>query len=182
MEKQRIKSERISGRRLLIVLFLLSSFPVFSQTLTSAMIRELRISPVENQQLQVNTDIKFETVIPYTLPSQIDLSMPEENDEMIFKTLRKVEWGGGTKIEIWFLFTKTGTYTPKPLLIKIKNSRRQIQFDPRQCCEGCRNKEEENQLEYNIYHWGHIHIGADTFPLGFKFHKTFSIDAETSSA
>ena len=130
MEKQRIKSERISGRRLLIVLFLLSSFPVFSQTLTSAMIRDLRISPVENQQLQVNTDIKFETVIPYTLPSQIDLSMPEENDEMIFKTLRKVEWGGGTKIEIWFLFTKTGTYTPKPLLIKIKNSRRQIQFDP----------------------------------------------------
>ena len=94
------------------------------------MIRDLRISPVENQQLQVNTDIKFETVIPFTLPSQIDVSMPEENEEMIFKTLRKVEWGGGTKIEIWFLFTKTGTYWPKPLVVKIKNSRRQIQFDP----------------------------------------------------
>ena len=129
MEKQRNKSGRISGRRLLILLFLFATFPAFSQSLTSAMIRDLRISPVQNQQLQVNTDIKFETEIPYTLPSQIDLSMPEENDNMIFKTLRKVESDGGTRIEIWYQFSNTGTYTPPPLVAKIKNSRRQIQFD-----------------------------------------------------
>lgn len=93
------------------------------------MLRELRISPVPDQQFQVNTDIKFETEIPFTLPSQIDISMPEEDEHMIFKTLRKVESGGGTKIEIWYSFDKTGTYTPKPLVIKLKNSRRQIQFE-----------------------------------------------------
>ena len=129
MEKQRTKSERFFSRRLLIVFFLLTTFPSFSQTLTSAMLRELRISPVENQQLWVNTDIKFETVIPFTLPSQIDVSMPEEDELMTFKTLRKVEWNGGTKIEIWYSFAKTGTYKPSALVVKIKNSRRQIQFD-----------------------------------------------------
>ena len=130
MEKQRTKSRRCPGRRLLIVFLLLTTFPAFSQTLTNAMLRELRISPVPDQQFQVNTDIKFETEIPFTLPSQIDLSMPEEDDHMFFKTLRKVESNGGTKIEIWFQFDKTGTYTPRPLILKIKNSRKQIQFDP----------------------------------------------------
>ena len=129
MEKQRTKSRRASSRRLLIVLLLLSTSSAFSQTLTNAMLRELRISPVPDQQFQVNTDIKFETEIPFTLPSQIDISMPEEDEHMIFKTLRKVESGGGTKIEIWYSFDKTGTYTPKPLVIKLKNSRRQIQFE-----------------------------------------------------
>ena len=129
MEKQRVKSESVIGRRLLILLFLFTAFPLFSQTLTSAMIRDLRISPVQNQQFQVNTDIKFETEIPFTLPSQIDVSMPEEDENMIFKTLRKVESGGGTRIEIWYQFSNTGTYTPSPLVVKIKNSRRQIQFD-----------------------------------------------------
>ena len=129
MEKQRSKSKRLTGRRLLIVFFLLTTFQGFSQTLTNAMLRSLRISPVENQQFWVNTDIKFETVIPFTLPSQIDISMPEETEHMSFKTLRKVEWDGGTKIEIWFSFDKTGTYIPSPLVVKIKNSRRQIQFD-----------------------------------------------------
>ena len=129
MEKQRNKSGRISGRRLLILLFVFMSFPLFSQSLTSAMIRDLRISPAQNQQLQVNTDIKFETVIPYTLPSQIDVSMPEEDEHMFFRTLRKVESDGGTKLEIWFLFDERGTYRPKPLVVRIKNSRRQIQFD-----------------------------------------------------
>ena len=129
MEKQRTKSGRTSGRRLLILLLLSVSFPGFSQTLTNAMIRDLRIAPAQNQQFQVNTDIKFETEIPFTLPSQIDVSMPEENENMIFKTLRKVESDGGTRIEIWYQFSNTGTYTPSPLVVKIKNSRRQIQFE-----------------------------------------------------
>ena len=129
MEKQRNKSGRISGRRLLIVLFLLTVFPGFSQTLTNAMLRELRISAVPDQQLWVNTDIKFETVIPFILPSQLDVSMPDVDEHVTFKTFRKVEWDGGTKIEIWFSFDKTGTYTPRPLVVKIKNSRRQLLFD-----------------------------------------------------
>ena len=142
MEKQRKQSESESGRRLLkkyIRFFLLSVFlfstaaEAFSQTLTNAMLRELRISPVQDQQLAVNTDIKFEVIIPYTMPGQIDVSMPQEVENVQFKTLRKVESGeagGGTKIELWFSFSKTGLYALSPLVVKIKNSRRQIPFMP----------------------------------------------------
>lgn len=142
MEKQRKQSESKSCRRLLklffkgflpALVFAAGSQFLFSQTLTNALIRELRISPVENQQLAANSDIKFEVIIPYTLPSQIDVSMPEEIENVQFKTLRKVEAGengGGTKIEIWFSFSKTGTYIIPPLAMKIKNSRRQIPFMP----------------------------------------------------
>ena len=106
---------------------------VFCQTLTNALLRELRISPAPDQQLVVNNDIKFEVTIPYTLPSQIDISMPDEPNNVQFKTLRKVEAGaagGGTKIELWFSFSKTGLYVFSPLIIKIKNSRRQLAFMP----------------------------------------------------
>ncbi len=143
MEKQRKQPEPESSRRLLKKLLLTFFVPAFlfaagttnafSQTLTSAMIRELRITPVQEQQLAVNSDIKFEVIIPYTLPSQIDVSMPEEPENVVFKTLRKVESGesgGGTKIELWFSFSKTGTYILSPLTVKIKNSRRQIPFMP----------------------------------------------------
>lgn len=135
MEKQRNKSVSESCRRLLKKLFAFAVLffcggVLFSQTLTSAMTRELRITPAQGQQLCVNSEIKFEVTIPYTLPGQIDVSMPEEKENVSFRTLRKVESNGGTKIEIWFLFSKTGTYTLNPLVIKIKNSRRQIQFSP----------------------------------------------------
>ncbi len=142
MEKQRKQSKQQSRRRLLkqflkgfLVTLFFAAGPqyIFSQTLTNALIRELRITPSQNQQLTVNSDIKFEVIIPYTLPSQIDVSMPEEPENVQFKTLRKVEAsenGGGTKIEIWFSFSKTGTYIIQPLSIKIKNSRKQIAFMP----------------------------------------------------
>ena len=142
MEKQRKYPKQQSCRRLLkqflkgflvALLFAAGAQTVYSQTLTNALIRDLRISPVQNQPLAVNTDIKFEVVIPYTLPSQIDVSMPEEIENVQFKTLRKVEAGGnggGTKIEIWFSFSKTGTYIIPPLSMKIKNSRKQIAFMP----------------------------------------------------
>ena len=143
MEKQRNYSESESFRRLLKKLILTVLVPLcffaagaqtaFSQTLTNAMIRELRISPAADQQLAVNTDIKFEVIIPYTLPGQIDVSMPQEAENVQFKTLRKVESGergGGTKIELWLSFAKTGTYVLSPLVVKIKNSRKQIAFMP----------------------------------------------------
>ena len=134
MEKQRKHSESKSCRRLLktilqrfvvFLAFISGSQSLFSQTLTNALIRELRISPAENQQLAANSDIKFEVIIPYTLPSQIDVSMPEEIENVQFKTLRKVEAGekgGGTKLEIWFSFAKTGTYIIPPLAMKIKTA------------------------------------------------------------
>ena len=132
MEKQRIKSNTKSCRRLLIsflILFFAGKSGIFAQTLTSSMIRQLRISPVEGQDLCVNSEIKFEVVIPYTAPGKIEVSMPEEINDVTFKTLRKVEKDGGTKIEMWFTFAKTGTYSLKPLVVSIKGSRKQISFD-----------------------------------------------------
>ena len=130
MEKQRNKSIAKSFERLLIALLVFTVQPLYSQSLTSAIIRELRIVPAKEQQLCVNSEIKFEVIIPYTMPSQLEPSLPEETENVSFKTLRKVESDGGTKIEIWFSFAKTGTYQLKPLVVKIKNSRRQLTFEP----------------------------------------------------
>ena len=136
MEKQRSKSGSKSFGRLLAVIlggivWLAAGSPgVYAQTLTSAMIQAIRLSPVENQDLYVNSDIKFEAQIPYTLPGQIDVSMPDEIANASFKTLRKVESEGGTKIEIWYSFSREGTYIIPALTLKIKNSRRRISFDP----------------------------------------------------
>ncbi len=141
MEKQRNESGTESGRRLLkkltaasfVFLWIFGRASVFGQTLTNAMLRELRINPAADQLLTANSDIKFEVLIPYTKPGQIEITLPEEKDNIQFKTLRKVESGengGGTKIEMWFSFAKTGTYALTPLTVKIKNSRRQIPFTP----------------------------------------------------
>ena len=136
MEKQRSKSGSKSFGRLLafilggIVWFAAGVPGAFAQTLTTAMIQAIRLSPVENQDLYVNSDIKFEAQIPYTLPGQIDVSMPDEIPDASFKTLRKVEAEGGTKLEIWYSFSREGTYIIPALTIKIKNSRRRIAFDP----------------------------------------------------
>ena len=136
MEKQRSKSDTKSFGRLLkfllctIVWLAAGVSGAFAQTLTTAMIQTIRLSPVENQNLYVNSDIKFEAQIPYTLPGQIDVSMPDEMPFASFKTLRKVEAEGGTKLEIWYSFSREGTYTLPALTVKIKNSRRRIQFNP----------------------------------------------------
>ncbi|MBO4533536.1 MAG: hypothetical protein J5726_07565 [Treponema sp.] len=136
MEKQRSKSGTKSFGRLLkvllcgIVWLAAGGSGAFAQTLTTAMIQAIRLTPAENQDLYVNSDIKFEAQIPYTLPGQIDVSMPDEMPFASFKTLRKVEAEGGTRIEIWYSFSREGTYTLPTLTIKIKNSRRRIQFNP----------------------------------------------------
>lgn len=142
MEKQRKYAKSESGRRLLkkivkeivfALVFMSVSQSLFCQSLTNALIRELRISPVPEQALVVNSDIKFEVIIPYTTPGQIEVSMPQEPENVQIKTLRKVEAagnGGSTKIELWISFAKTGMYFFSPLEVKIKNSRKQIAFMP----------------------------------------------------
>ena len=118
MEKQRNKSIAKSFGRLLIALLIFTVQPLYSQTLTSAIIRELRIVPAKDQTLCVNSEIKFEVTIPYTMPGQLELLMPEETENVSFKTLRKVESEGGTKIEIWFLFAKQELTSSSRLWLK----------------------------------------------------------------
>lgn len=125
MEKQRIKSICKSCTRLLIFFFAAS---LYSQSLTYNMIKQLRITPVAEQMLYTRNDIKFEVTIPYVSPNQVEITIPSDEDGVIFKTLRKTEDMDGTKIELWYNFSKKGYFTLKPLAVKIKNINRQIKF------------------------------------------------------
>lgn len=101
--------------------------------LTSAMIKALRIVPSEGQQHYTNKSIKFEVLIPYVKPNQVEIETPVEQNKISFKSLRRVEdfsEYGGTKIEIWFSFSEAGIYKIKPLNVRIKNISRTIQFSP----------------------------------------------------
>ena len=131
MEKQRIKSNSKSRRRLLGFLLLLCCSTCFGQVLTSSMIKELRISPIEEQLLFTNTTIKFELNLPYVKPNQIELFTPETQNNVSFKTMRKSEnySEGGTKVELWLSFEKAGTYKLKPLNVRVRNSLYKIQFE-----------------------------------------------------
>ena len=62
MEKQRINAKSRFIKRLLIFVFLILNVnsSIFSQYLTYSIIKDLRITPVENQDLYANTEIKFE--------------------------------------------------------------------------------------------------------------------------
>ena len=138
MEKQRSKSDSKSFGRLLraaaVCTFLLfftgGSQRLFAQTLSNAALSSIRLNLAENQNLYVNSEIKFEAQIPYTLPGQIDVSLPQEMPDVSFKTLRKVEAEGGTRLELWYSFSKEGNYQLPSLTIKIRNSRRAIPFEP----------------------------------------------------
>lgn len=125
MEKQRIKSIIRSFTGLLVLLFTSS---LYGQTLTYAMIKQLRITPVEDQMFYTRNDIKFEVTIPYVSPNQIDITIPSDEENVMFKILRKTEDFDGTKIELWYNFSKKGNYRLNPLELKIKNIQRTIKF------------------------------------------------------
>ena len=133
MEKQRIKSDTKSCRRLLILLVLLFAIvpsKLSAQKINSSVIKSLKIEPSPDQDLFTNTSLKFEVVIPGIKPGQIEAAVPAEAENVSFRTLRRVEDfpTGGTKIELWMTFSKDGTYRLNPLLIKIKNSSYNIKF------------------------------------------------------
>lgn len=138
MEEQRIITKSKFGKRLLILFLIFSTLPLcnfFGDTrrLTSAMVRDLSVVPVENQKLYINTDIKFELKIPYVSPGNVQINSQDYPADIEFKTLRKTEYNsdeGGTKIEIWLSFAKTGTYNIKPLSLVIQGSKRSIKFAP----------------------------------------------------
>ena len=93
MEKQRINAKSRFIKRLLIFVFLILNVnsSIFSQYLTYSIIKDLRITPVENQDLYANTEIKFEVTVPYTMPSQMQISIPDLPQNVTFQTLRRTE-------------------------------------------------------------------------------------------
>lgn len=140
MEKQRSKSRsKFIGRLLslknifITVIFSLSICNVFSQQmLTTVLFKDLLIKPV-GEEFLANEDIKFEVDIPEAKPSDIQIQQPIESTGISFKTMRSslnTQEGSGTKIELWYRFSKKGTYTLKPLVIKINNIPKRIEFEP----------------------------------------------------
>lgn len=133
MEKQRINAKSRFIKRLLIFVFLIFNVnsSIFSQYLTYSIIKDLRITPVENQDLYANTEIKFEVTVPYTMPSQMQISIPDLPQNVTFQTLRRTESysePGSTRIELWLSFSKEGTYKLPALNVKINDVKRTIKF------------------------------------------------------
>ena len=132
MEKQRIKEFFRSCRRFLISL-LISGLcaSAFSQNLILQQIKQLRIVPVEGQNLYTKTDLKFTVTIPNVRSSQVQVLASKQEQDIMFRTIRKSEnyEQKGTTIELWYNFAEKGTYTPAPLPVIIQNQRRSIAFE-----------------------------------------------------
>lgn len=133
MEKQRIRKFIKSGRRLLVILLaIFCSSQAFTQTISWEQIRQLKITPDEGQALYTKTDIKFSVTIPNARSSQVQVLSTEQKSDITFRTIRKSDnyEKNGTTIEIWYNFSKKGTYHLKPVSVMIKNRRRSIEFNP----------------------------------------------------
>lgn len=133
MEKQRNKTAGKSGKRLLsFLVFLFFTFPVFSQTLTAAMIKELTFEPAAEQKMYAKEDLKFEVVLPYVKSNQVQIQSPAVVPNVNFKQIKKTDdyVNGGVKLEIWFIFSKKGDYQLPALSLTIQNRKRSIKFAP----------------------------------------------------
>lgn len=138
MEKQRTKSGSKFSRRLLAA-FVFVSFlnPLYAKFLTNNDFANLRFVPVQTSNdstdFFTNTDIRFEVEVPYVRPGEIDISSPDDMDNVSFKTLKRTELEsefGGTKIEVWYSFSKKGNYTLQPLTVRVQGFKRTIAFEP----------------------------------------------------
>lgn len=122
MEKQRRKSKyRLFIRLLILGVLFFNATNVFSQSLREK-INSLEISPAENQDLYIKSDIKFEVELPDVNPNSVQVRSADFGENVNLKSLRKSESIGkstSTKIEFWLSFDKVGVYkfAKLPLLI-----------------------------------------------------------------
>ena len=134
MEKQSIKRTTRFISRLLISFSLFSFVATASagEILTRDEIKRLHFSPVPNQQLFTNTDIQFEINIPKVRPVEVQVLRTPETETEGFKSMKKFEnfAEGGTKIQIWYSFEKTGTHILPPLKVMIQNRQSYLSFEP----------------------------------------------------
>lgn len=136
MEKQRTKSGSKFSRGLLAA-FVFVSFinPLHAKFLTNSDFANLHFTPVQtgnDSDFYTSTDIRFEVEVPYVKPVDIDISSPDDMDNASFKTLKRTELDGeegGTRIEVWYSFSKKGTYTLQPLTLRVQGFKRTIAFD-----------------------------------------------------
>lgn len=138
MEKQRIFTGKKSFGRLLILLGLIFPYQLFAQ--------EAVFTAEKNQQFYTNSEILFTANFPDLMPGQIEITVPKDEDGIHFRTMRSSQYyandssgpyspsransESGAKIELWFTFSKAGTFTIKPIQAKIRNNKSEIKFLP----------------------------------------------------
>lgn len=139
MEKYRNKSGSEFSRRLLtffVFCFLLT--PLHGRFLTNKDFENLRFTPYQNendtQDFYTSTDIRFEVIVPSVEPGEIEVASPDDIDNVSFRTLKRTQWDLegeiGTKIEVWYSFSKRGIYNLPPLTVRVQGFKRSIQFEP----------------------------------------------------
>lgn len=120
MEKQRnlTRFRFIFG---LLIFFFFESFSLqAAAAITPEQIRKLEITPVEDQDFSIGKEIKFQLVLPGISPLNVQITNPSSQSDIIFKTLRRTsDNNDGTRIELWYEFTKEGSLKPSPLELKI---------------------------------------------------------------
>ena len=136
MEKQRIQRYTKSCRRFLISFLLLSCTTLLSaqnssRTISLEQIQSLRIIPTEEQKLYTKTDLKFSVTIPGVRPAQIQVLAADQKSDITFRSMRKLDNydENGTTIELWYNFSKPGTFQLNPLSVMIQNRRRSLSFE-----------------------------------------------------
>ena len=177
MEKQRIKSDSKSCRRLLILLILLFAIlpaKLSAQKINTSFFKNLRIEPSPDQELFTNSSLKFEVIIPGIKPGQIEAAVPAEDENISFRTLRRLEdfTTGGTKIELWMTFSKDGTYKLNPLQIKVKNTSYNIKF-----ADFVIRKNPQELVPVVFVRLNGTYINSETYSAGAKAAPIISVRA-----
>ena len=177
MEKQRIKSDSKSCRRLLILLILLFAIlpaKLSAQKINSSFFKNLRIEPSTDQDLFTNSSLKFEVIIPGIKPGQIEAAVPSEDENISFRTLRRLEdfTTGGTKIELWMTFSKDGTYKLNPLQVKVKNTSYNIKF-----ADFVIHKNPQELVPVVFVRLNGTYVNSETYSAGAKATPIISVRA-----
>lgn len=129
MEKQRNYKNFRSVYRLLILLAGFQSLLFAVPKPTMNQLKELAITPVENQDFSTDEEIKYILNIPEITPLSVEVRTPEVQDHITFKTFRRTgNTNGGTKIELWYEFSQDGEWAPAPLEVNISGKIYHIPF------------------------------------------------------
>lgn len=138
MEKLRNNTDRKSCKRFLTFLssFLIFTSTLFSQTVNTNLLQNLKFAYLQNQQFQTNSEIIYQVIIQNITPEQITLVPTESSynsEDYKITSVRKIDYienfEKGTKIEAKVIFNKKGLIKIEPYKIKINNTTYQIPFE-----------------------------------------------------
>ncbi|MCR5725241.1 MAG: hypothetical protein K6G80_09175 [Treponema sp.] len=138
MEKTAVKPEKIRFRRLLrlaaTAAVLLAATPVAAKAPTPAQIRELVVKSAEEICFTAQ-ECAFTLSIPGVEASKIQTELPRLPLGIQFNSSRREVYfddttiQSGTRLQLWFTFSETGTFTIPPLTVIISGRRYKLPFE-----------------------------------------------------